>query len=138
MSYEESDWNVGSTNDELPIIIRARSTLPDQIYKTKYQHLIIVKWKYTCSDRGMPDESSQEAMNSFEQKLEASLINKKIGVLAATKTGQSQKEWRYYNLDTQEFMATLNEISDPNSPFPIDLQLFNDPTWEALSEVISK
>ena len=138
MSYEKSDWKVGSTNDDFPMIIRSRSTLPDQAYKDKYQHLIIVKWKYTCSDRGMPDKASREAMDFFEQKLEAALTSKNNGVLAATKTGQSIKEWRYYNLDTQEFMSSLNEISDPNSPFPIDLQLFDDPNWEALAEIIGQ
>jgi hypothetical protein len=86
----------------------------------------------------MPDKASREAMDFFEQKLEAALTSKNNGVLAATKTGQSIKEWRYYNLDTQEFMSSLNEISDPNSPFPIDLQLFDDPNWEALAEIIGQ
>lgn len=138
MSYEESEWKIGSSNDEIPIIIRVLATLPEQSYKTKYQHLIVVKWKYTCSDKGMPDAPSQEEMNFFEHKLEDALIRKKTGVLAATITGKSLKEWRFYNSDAQKFMAVLNEISDPDSPFPIDLQLFNDPDWEAIAEIIGK
>lgn len=136
MSYEENDWKVGHTNEDFPIIIRARSTLPEQSYKIRYQKLIIVKWEYTCSDRGMPDKRSLEAMDLFEKKLEDELTRRRIGILAAVKTGKSLRKWYYYNISAQEFMSSLNKISNPDSPFPIDLQLFDDPTWEALSEIL--
>ncbi len=137
MSYEKSDWQVGSSSEKYPTITRARSTLPDKNYRIKHQHLIIIKWPYAGSDAGMPDKATQKSMDFFENKLEVQLENKKTGVLTVITTGNSVKEWRYYTFDSQKFMADLNEISDPSAPYPIDLQLFSDPNWEALNEIIA-
>lgn len=137
MIYEESKWQVGTTGKELPLIIRSRSSLPDQSYAATYSNLIIITWAYSGTDRGMPDSITQEAMDIFEDNLDYALKQKKTGILAATITGNSQKEWRYYSLDPQEFMFCLNKISDSDSPYPIELQKFNDPNWEALTEILS-
>lgn len=138
MIYEESDWQVGTTNENPPTIIRARSNLPNANYRGNYQHLIVIKWSYIAnSDTGMPDKTTQESMDSFENALTSKLSEQDIGILTVIITGQSLKEWRYYTSDAQKFMSTINEISHDNKPYPIDLQLFNDPDWEALNEVIN-
>lgn len=136
MNYEEIDWKVGVIESKYPIIIRARSSLPDQSNRKKFRHLIKVTWMYTCSERGMPDELSKKEVLVFEDKLRKELSANKIGFLAATITGKAQKEWRFYNSNAEKFMTALNKISDPKKPFPIDLQLFDDPTWQGLSEFI--
>jgi hypothetical protein len=49
-------------------------------------------------------------------------------------TGDGRKEWRYYTADVELFMSSLNRGLHGLPPFPIELRLFEDPDWAALSE----
>ncbi len=127
------EWKVGTnTSGKFPIIIKARSNLPEMY--SNYPHLIIIKWKYH-GDSGMPNKTNQETMESFEDSFSNSLKVNNVGILAVATTGNYLKEWRYYTNDPQNFMSILNNSSEQNSPYPIDLQLFDDPKWESWKEV---
>ena len=63
---------------------------------------------------------------------------KGFGVQAACITGNGLKEWRLYTYDTDEFMSSFNQGLAGHPAYPIDMQMFKDPEWEALSELLPK
>jgi len=48
------------------------------------------------------------------------------------------KEWRYYTSDKEEFIAKFNAGLKGHPAYPIRMQLFADPEWKALAELLAK
>lgn len=75
-------------------------------------------------------------MQVLESALESCIEQQDIGTQAISLTGNGAREWRYYTSDPQKFMHALNSGLREQGPFPIDLQLFQDPDWLALAEFV--
>lgn len=137
--YKEDDWSVGEAQvNGLPLIVRTRSKLPSLPDRQIYENLIIILWPYTANDSGMPQHEDNQNTIQFEDAIEKALEVKGVGVQAACITGNGSKEWRYYAYDTDEFMSKLNQGLAGHQVYPIELQMFKDPEWGALSELLPK
>jgi Family of unknown function (DUF695) len=137
MIYTQDQWSVGHfVQNDAPMLVRARGTLPSKADREAYGHLILIKWPYTAGVNGMPNADDAERMQELELTLEANIEAQEVGIHALSLTGNGSREWRYYAHDTQEFMAALNRGLQGQEKFPIDLELLHDPEWIALAEFI--
>ncbi len=135
--YTEDNWSLSEGRvDGLPLIVRMRSKLPAQPDREIHQHLIIISWPYAATGSGMPQDEDNQLHTQFEDALEKANQSRDFGVQAACITGNGLKEWRYYTHDTDEFMAGLNESLIGHPVYPLELQVFKDPEWNALSELL--
>ena len=136
--YKEDNWSLGEAQiNGLPLIVRTRSRLPAIPDREIYENLIIISWPYTANESGMPQPEENQRTIQFEDALEKALAPKGVGVQAACLTGNGSKEWRYYTYDTDEFVARLNQGLADHPPYPIELQMFKDPEWDALGELLA-
>lgn len=83
----------------------------------------------------MPTPEESQEMNQFEDALESS-IEIKVGIQAASITGNGNKEWRYYTYDKDQFMSELNSGLANHKPYPVQITLYADPEWDALAELL--
>jgi hypothetical protein len=135
--FSDDAWWIGEGfSDGNPIVIRARESLPAQPDREIYRHLLIVSWKYSPKPSGMPETQVHSAMCAFEDAVEATVEKAGTGVQAASITGNGSKEWRYYTYDPGEFMSQLNDALTGQPAHPLDIQMFDDPDWDALGELI--
>lgn len=137
--YRTDEWSVGEAQlDGQPLIVRSRSMLPSLPDRAIYKHLIVISWQYSANEFGMPLPGDNERTVQFEAAVEVALERRGVGVQAACITGQGMKEWRYYTYDPEEFMTNLNQALAGHSVYPIELRMFQDPDWNALSEVLPR
>jgi hypothetical protein len=135
--YKDDDWTVGEAKiNGLPWIVRIRSQLPARPDREIYENLIIISWQYSADESGMPERAEHKSMNELEDAIEQQLEPSGLGVQAASTTGNGTKEWRYYTYDTDEFMDKFNQSLVGHQTYPIEIQLFKDPDWSGLSELL--
>jgi hypothetical protein len=134
--YREDSWSIGETKvDGLPIIIRARTSLPSVPDRQIYENLVLISWAYQSDQSGMPPKDVNLQTQHLEDALEVALEAKGIGIQAACITGKGSKEWRYYTYDKDEFMSKLNSGLAGHPVYPLDIKFFVDPDWNALAEL---
>ncbi|MCP1576164.1 hypothetical protein J2S30_004543 [Herbaspirillum rubrisubalbicans] len=138
MLFDSDQWKLGSFNQSgNPIIVRSRNGIPDESDRSKYSHLIVIKWPYSSAQAGMPDATTRERFIEFETALDSGLVAQGAGIEAVSLTGNGEKEWRYYTYDPQVFMDALQQDLGSHRPFPIELQLFQDPDWLGVTEFLN-
>lgn len=132
-------WAVGETRiDGLPVIVRFRTGLPSAPDRQVNENLIIISWPYTGIESGMPNDEDKKSTNSFEEAIEDGFENSDVGVQVACLTGNHHKEWRYYTKDVEAFLDAFNGCLGGHPVYPIQLRMFKDPDWNALSELQPK
>jgi Family of unknown function (DUF695) len=137
--YKDDSWSLGklSMNDQ-EIFIRMRNALPSVPDRELCPNLVLVSWTYSTGPSGLPTAETAQLVQDFENAIESGLEAKGLGVLAACITGNGRKEWRYYTSDKEGFMASFNSTLKSHPAYPIRLQLFADPQWNALAELLAK
>ena len=137
--YKDDSWSLGklSMNDQ-EHFVRIRNSLPSAPDRELYPNLILVSWTYPTGPSGLPTAETAQLMQEFENAIESALEAKGLAVLAACLTGSGTKEWRYYTSDKEEFMAKFNSGLRGHPAYPIRLQFFADPQWNALAELLAK
>lgn len=132
-------WKVGEaeTEDGL-LLVRVRAAAPPPMKRAKLPHLIMIGWAYEGDAGGMPPADELAQMEAFEAAVDKGLETEGAGVAVACVTGQGAREWRYYTADPDVFMDALNEALDGHPDYPIDFKAFEDPEWEALSELLDE
>ncbi|WMD22475.1 DUF695 domain-containing protein [Achromobacter seleniivolatilans] len=129
-------WAVGETRvNDLSVIVRFRTELPSAADRELNENLIIISWPYIGIASGMPNDEDKKNTNSFEEAIENGFENSSIGVQVACLTGNHLKEWRYYTHDVEAFLDAFNACLAEHPVYPINLRMFQDPDWKALSEL---
>lgn len=132
-------WAVGEAHgDGLSVIVRFRSGLPSVPDRQINENLIIISWPYTGIESGMPNDEVKKNTNSFEEAVEKGFENSDVGVQVACLTGNHLKEWRYYTHNVETFLDAFNECLAGHPVYPIQLRMYKDPDWSALSELQSE
>lgn len=99
-----------------------------------FSRLVIVTWRYEPGQSGMPDSQTHKDMQMFEDALEAGAERRGKAFQAVSLTGAGKKEWRYYAADTDAFMESLNQDLQGHAAYPLEIESFFDPEWNALRE----
>ncbi|MDR2871054.1 MAG: DUF695 domain-containing protein [Xanthomonadaceae bacterium] len=130
-------WLTGEMEvDGFPVWIHVRSVVPEEHDRELFQHLVIIRWSYTGDRDELPDEKERERMTAFEKAVEPLMGQTKAGVLAASLTGRGNQEWRYYTSNPEGFMVQLNRALGEHARYPLEFELFQDPDWNALAELL--
>ncbi|CAB3821792.1 hypothetical protein LMG3410_00305 [Achromobacter aegrifaciens] len=127
-------WAVGEAQVEgLTVIVRFRTGLPSATDREINENLVIISWPYQGIESGMPNDEDKQSHNSFEEAIEKGFENSDIGVQVACLTGNHHKEWRYYTRDVEAFLDAFNACLPGHPVYPIQLRMYKDPDWNALS-----
>jgi hypothetical protein len=134
----KDEWAIGQWEENgQPHIVRMKSKLPVAVDRELLPNLIVISWRYEGGPSGMPSSEEHERMQAFEDALESGTEKRTATSQALSLTGGGAKEWRYYTADVEEFMESLNRDLMGHDKYPIELQMFQDPEWNALAEYIN-
>lgn len=135
---DDTGWLVGQTDEDEDggVIIRCRSTVPPAAARKGWDHLIIVGWTYEPGEAGMPAKAVDKQMDAFEEAVRPVVQDAGAAVLVASITGAGVREWRFYSIGPDAFMDALNTALDKHPEYPLEFEAFEDPDWNALSELL--
>lgn len=57
------------------------------------------------------------------------------GSCVAVVTHNGSREWRFYTPDVDGFQREFSEALRGLGPYPLDLQVFDDPGWNGFAEI---
>ncbi len=132
-----SGWNLVKGNTETgPLLLRFREPeLPPEI--AVFPNCLRVVWGYDDEGSGtLPDGRCNEHMEVFENRLCAAWEHDALAVLTAVLTFDGARQWVFYTSDVQACVERLNSMPQESEAYPIELDAFNDPTWNYLHEEI--
>jgi hypothetical protein len=132
----DATWSVAEgTVDGLPLVVRYRSELPDQETRETYRWLAVISWSYSQGQSGMPQKEENARMNEMEDAVEADVESRGYCVQAVTRTGNGTRVWSYYIRERDEFTVALNRALSGKPRLPIQINFYEDPSWEELVNV---
>ncbi len=121
-----------------PLILRMRQEIPVGIHPQEYPFQVTIHWGYEDpSNNGLPPASELERMNELEDKLEV-VESRENGFMVLSFTGDQRKEWIWYARDKARFMQMLNQALAGSKPFPIKINLADDPEWSAYFDLMAE
>jgi hypothetical protein len=118
-------------------LLRFREPLlqPDQA--TGYPCCLRVVWAYDIEGSGqLPNPAINEQMGVFEDRLCATWEHDALAVLTAVLTFDGARQWVFYTADAQACGARLSSMPQELEPYPIELDVFDDASWEYLRDQI--
>ncbi len=135
--FPSDDWVLSEGQTEVgPIIVRVRSGEPSSADKALFTNLLVVRWAYEAGEFGLPPRDVLESMVEFEDRiLDASDGDRWWGSGVAVITHDGVREWRFYTPDVGAFQAEFSRALAGLGPYPLDLQVFEDPEWVGFSEI---
>jgi hypothetical protein len=135
--FPDDSWSVGTFGDDDAelVLVRARTAPPSPGVRAGWPKLVVVTWPYEPAS-GMPQATDGQEMERFEAAVEAGVERGAQGILVATLTGAGHKEWRYYAPDSDAVLASLNASLKGHPVYPLEIEVFTDPEWQGLSELL--
>jgi hypothetical protein len=134
----DTQWWVGQfEEDDKPVIVRARSAMPATPNPKHYPSLAVITWRYRQEESGMPSPKDDARMNDLEDRLDSTLVKKKVCIQTASRTGNGLREWNYYARNEEEFMAALNWALGHLPPFPIEVAFYDEPGWDSFQDLLA-
>ena len=124
-------WSVAQASDaSKPVIIRYRDgfeTFPDI---SAYSRRLTVTWQIAPNSGGLRDESVRDAMNTFEDQLEASIEHDLAGVLTAVVTTPGARKWVLYAHDSSLCVDRIKAIPHERGADTIQIDSADDAKWQ--------
>ena len=137
-AYDEDMWMLFElAGGDERLLIRSRPNLPAPERRATYRYLIEVRWAYEPAAGGMPTIDDETHMNALADAL-ADAANTDWSVEVASITGMNAKEWHFYTPNTSTFVERFIQLLEACDPFPIQLEVFEDPEWDGLVELLDK
>jgi hypothetical protein len=98
--------------------------------RTRQPVRVVLVWGFQ-SDTGMPTHDEVQRMDKMEHALERTVEKSGAATLAIVATGEGLREWTYYAVSENEFLAQLNRGLSGHDKFPIEIHVNDDPEWLA-------
>ena len=136
--FPTDEWTVAQGNTPAgPIIMRYRTGDPSPADRELFNKFIIVRWAFESGETpGMPSPEDHQSMVEFEEPvMDASDEAETWGSCVSIVTHNETREWRFYTPDQETFMREFNEVLKGLGPYPLDLQVFDDPDWTGFAEI---
>jgi hypothetical protein len=86
----------------------------------------------------MPSTTDSVDMGQFEDRLCEVLEADAQAFLAAVFTFDGARQWVFYTADIEECRRRLEAMPQNAEPYPIEIDAFDDPTWQYLRTQILK
>ncbi len=120
-----------------PYILRFRTPLLEPSQVAGYPRCLRVVWSYDAEgSRAMPDAHTSDQMRIFENRLCAAWEHDALAVLTAVLTFDGARQWVFYTADAGACGARLNAMPQESDPYPIELDVFDDSSWDYLRNQI--
>lgn len=133
----DAEWQLATFDDRgLNHVVRSLSAMPSNFIRAEFDKLIVCTWSWASTDLGMPPPETYDLINEFQDLIDASLDADEWALEAATITGGDVKEWRFYTPDPDQFIVGFSGALASHAPFPVELQMFDDPEWNGLAELL--
>ena len=136
--FPNDDWAIAEGDTpQGPIIMRYRTGDPSFADRDLFDKLILVRWSYEPGEiPGLPSSELLTAMEEFEEPvLNASDKSRWWGSCVAVITHDCTREWRFYTPDVAAFQKEFSEALRGLGPYPLELQVFDDPEWNGFEEI---
>jgi hypothetical protein len=82
----------------------------------------------------MPGTAVTERMYELEAGIEELMFDNGFSELVLGRTGLGKRDWLFYTSDKERFMARFNALLAGHAPYPIHIELMDDPGWALLHE----
>jgi hypothetical protein len=133
-------WALAKAKAEAgPLVLRYRTPIlgPDNV--EGYHRVLRILWPYEAEDSGaMPSTSESAEMGQFEDRLCGVLEVDAHAFLAAVLTFDGARQWVFYTADVGECGRRLEGMPQNAERYPIEIDAFDDPTWQYLRTQILK
>jgi hypothetical protein len=134
---DDTQWWVGHfEEDEKPVVVRARNSVPTTPNPKDYPWLAVITWHYEPDDSGMPSSEDSARMSEFEDAVESKMEKKRSCIQTASRTGNGRREWNYYARSEDQFMSALNDALGHLPPFPIEIYFYEEPDWDSFQDLL--
>ena len=133
-------WALAKASAEAgPLVLRYRTPIlgPDGV--EGYNRVLRILWPYEAEHSGaMPSTNDSADMEQFEDRLCDVLEIDAHAFLAAVLTFDGARQWVFYTSDIGECGRRLEGMPQNAEPYPIQIDAFDDPTWQYLRTQILK
>jgi hypothetical protein len=134
--FPSDEWFHANSEDESGrTLLRVRASSPSIADQAVFGMLVVVTWLYDPDDSGLPKSTDREQMDDFEAAVLAGTEQRGLGFLTSSLTGDGQKEWRYYAVNAEDFIRSLNADLDQHPDYPLRIGYYNDSKWIGLHEL---
>ncbi len=135
-TYAQSAWTVGTAKaGGLPLVVRTRTTFPDDVTRALYDHLVVVRWAYAGGKNGMPTAATQKQLEAFDVAVNERFADDNSAILVASLTGNGTKEWRFYVAASAQFLDAVEALGREHGSGAINTAERKDQAWQALAEL---
>lgn len=125
--------------NDLPVIMKLTSELPEQKVISRLPFLTIISWNYDGGENnGMPPSEVNKRMMILEDAIEDSMNSTSLFTHVYSRTGNNLKEFAYYSTSQKDFMEILNQTLEKHETYPIEIKFYPDKEWTDLKKVMSE
>jgi Family of unknown function (DUF695) len=118
-------------------IIRFRTPVLGSDQVKGYPRCLRILWAYADEGSGaLPDDPTTQRLQTFENRLVEALERDAVAVLTAVLTFDGARQWVFYTADGNRCAARIEELPREQDPYPIDIDVFDDPEWRYLRDEI--
>ena len=125
-----------SQEDNRPVIVSVRQTLPSAETRKHYVTATTLEWHYPVKGKGMPSDELLRNMYFFEEQLDQALVQKRLAVLAVTRTGNGLRRWIYYLPEGGPAITSLNDLVAQHRGTIKFVSAAHESEWQSLSEIL--
>jgi hypothetical protein len=120
-----------------PFVLRFRQPVLKPPAVVGYPRCIRVVWGYAPGgSRALPTSLEAEGMDTFESRLCTAWERDFVAALVAVLTFDGARQWVFYTSDVPICEARLNEMPQEVTPYPVELDVIDDPDWNYLRNEI--
>jgi hypothetical protein len=137
LQKELDQWLIVTAENERSgesAVFRIRMTRPTVRDLGFFTTAISVNWSYD-TDTGMPSPETKESMDAFEDSVDPITGDNEFAELMYVATGGGKREWLIYTSDQERFMNELNDLLAGDEPYPLEIELYEDPEWSIWAEI---
>lgn len=112
------------------IIVTGRDGVQPAIDKGKHKYRVVVTLKYEATPDGMPTDAAAEQLDAATEALKSATLKDDAAILTGIYTGEGVREWVFYTVSLHIFGNILNRALADLPLLPLEIEAFEDPTWE--------
>jgi hypothetical protein len=135
---ELRDWQIVAVENkeqQSRATIRLRVRKPPLPDGRVFDCAVEISWPYDGVD-GYPSPDVNQRQLAFETALDDLSGMNGFSELVQVSTGMGKKDWLYYTSDQDRFMRDLNALLAGHDPYPIQINFYQDPSWQIWSDVV--
>lgn len=127
------DWKTvileSEINDTNILIISVRDKLGDFYNTNKLKYLIEIELPYNGDSKGFPDKVTTDIIEKISEPMKVVMEKDKLAICIIEAIGDNVKGWSFACRHLDTFQRRLNESLSEYEYIPLDIKVYEDPTW---------